>query len=128
MNRSIKIEADVVVPPRALPLEELPETGFRPMLTTEARQLLEDPRRVEARRGPSAGLASRTVFIFAPTRPRADRARAILKQAVRSGAVLRPKRCQACGGRGPIHGHHHDYLKPLDLDWLCQSCHAARHR
>lgn len=53
------------------------------------------------------------------------RARAELKRAVREGRVQR-KPCQVCGDPRSD-GHHHDYSKPLDVEWMCFKCHRAEH-
>ena len=44
---------------------------------------------------------------------------------VRSGKLVRQP-CEKCGAE-KTHGHHDDYSKPLDVRWLCSSCHAAEH-
>lgn len=56
------------------------------------------------------------------------RARSALNGAVRCGKVLRPDRCPRCGTPGMVHGHHKDYRRPLDVEWLCVQCHADNHR
>ena len=46
-------------------------------------------------------------------------------RAVRSGRLVR----QPCAcGNPQSHAHHHDYTKPLDVRWLCVTCHAQEHR
>lgn len=58
------------------------------------------------------------------------RARRTLRQAVRSRKVIKPAECERCGERTPKHllsGHHHDYSKPLLVEWLCRWCHAREH-
>ena len=58
--------------------------------------------------------------------PERMRARALLAGAIRRGEIHRPAVCSRCGVSDPkINGHHHDYAKPLDVTWLCYSCHAA---
>lgn len=53
-------------------------------------------------------------------------ARGALKEAIRKGQLTRPTECSRCGITDPkINGHHHDYTKPLDVEWLCYRCHAA---
>lgn len=53
---------------------------------------------------------------------------AILKTALSAGLLLRPDTCEKCKTRAePIHGHHHDYTKPLDVGWLCTKCHSDWH-
>lgn len=53
------------------------------------------------------------------------RARDSVKRAVKSGRLIRLP-CQTCG-EVESHAHHEDYLKPLDVEWLCHSCHELRH-
>jgi ribosomal protein S27AE len=57
-----------------------------------------------------------------------ESARRELRQAVRDGRITKPDQCSSCGSASVIHGHHHDYSRPLDVEWLCGSCHAIRHR
>lgn len=51
-----------------------------------------------------------------------------LRRAVRIGLVLRPASCSRCGMGGRIQGHHHDYTRPLEVEWLCSACHGKEHR
>lgn len=60
--------------------------------------------------------------------PDQRRARTALSNAVRDGKIEKPTACQNCGTKGRLHGHHHDYSKPLDVQWLCVDCHGAIHR
>lgn len=56
-------------------------------------------------------------------------ARKAVNAAVAIGLLTRPELCEKCGR--PYHrtlqGHHEDYTKPLEVMWLCQSCHSAQH-
>jgi hypothetical protein len=55
-------------------------------------------------------------------------ARSKLRYAVKVGKIIKPKVCQECSEPGELQGHHEDYTKPLDVDWLCRQCHMKRHR
>lgn len=55
-------------------------------------------------------------------------AHVILGNAVRDKRVDKPDTCSRCGAGGRIDGHHADYTRPLDVVWLCRSCHVAEHR
>jgi hypothetical protein len=48
--------------------------------------------------------------------------------AIKRGHIIKPSNCAACGAAdSPIHGHHEDYTKPLEVMWLCARCHGALH-
>jgi hypothetical protein len=56
------------------------------------------------------------------------KAHSILAYAVRIGFLVRPDRCQNCQKPCKPEGHHHDYNLPLDVTWLCSSCHGEETR
>lgn len=63
-------------------------------------------------------------------RPKTEKtiARAKLNAAVRDGRIARPAECQQCKKKARVTGHHHDYSRPLDVEWLCYECHGLKHR
>jgi len=73
---------------------------------------------------PRAELASRLKACRKnPTHKNANMA---VDAALRAGVMVRPSVCQGCGRSASetrLSAHHHDYLKPLDVIWLCAACH-----
>jgi hypothetical protein len=60
-----------------------------------------------------------------------DRVRHAVAAAVRSGRLIKPSKCQnghAVESPTDLHGHHRDYSKPLEVEWLCRKCHGKKHR
>lgn len=55
------------------------------------------------------------------------RARDMLNDAIRRGKITRHP-CYVCGSSINVHGHHEDYLKPLEVIWLCVRHHQERHK
>lgn len=47
-------------------------------------------------------------------------------QSLKMGRLKR-KSCQHCNSTMKTHTHHKDYSKPLDVMWLCPSCHKIEH-
>lgn len=61
--------------------------------------------------------------------PEKQKARGLLKMGILSGKVRKPKHCSICGTTTKrIEGHHKDYSKPLEVEWLCTACHADSHK
>lgn len=50
-----------------------------------------------------------------------------VKKARDVGALDTPDHCDACGASGRLHAHHEDYARPLEIEWLCASCHRTVH-
>lgn len=55
-------------------------------------------------------------------------ARLLVRDAVFSGLLSKPVVCEHCCIEKKLNAHHEDYSKPLQVLWLCVSCHFARHR
>ena len=53
-------------------------------------------------------------------------AREMTRRAIRSG-ILQKKPCGQCN-HDRSEAHHSDYVKPLEIQWLCRKCHRAIHR
>lgn len=54
------------------------------------------------------------------------KARVMARQAKRRGKLV-PSPCEICKATASIEMHHEDYSKPLDVRWLCKTCHDAIH-
>ena len=50
-----------------------------------------------------------------------------VRRAIKSGKIIKPECCSICGRKGPTVAHHHDYNKPLEVIFVCQSCHKRIH-
>ena len=48
--------------------------------------------------------------------------------AIRDGRLEKQDTCEHCGLSETIEAHHPSYLKPLEVIWLCPSCHGAEHK
>jgi general stress protein YciG len=56
----------------------------------------------------------------------------IMRKAIKSGVLVRPKICELCGVQptASLHGHHwhgYDEAHILDVQWLCIPCHNTSH-
>lgn len=54
-------------------------------------------------------------------------ARARAKYAVKTGVLVRPSACEFCKCECKPQAHHKDYSKPLEVIWICASCHRFAH-
>lgn len=56
------------------------------------------------------------------------RAKSMLHRKLKQGSIVKPSSCQDCfDSESPIEAHHPDYSKPLEVEWLCISCHRRKH-
>jgi hypothetical protein len=77
--------------------------------------------------GKAAGKRSKEKWVA--NNPIKRLASTIVRNAVRSGKLIKPKQCQSCGSKPRrLHGHHDDYAFPLVVRWLCPGCHVKWHR
>lgn len=54
-------------------------------------------------------------------------ANSAVSNAVRDGRITKPDKCSECSAPKP-QAHHPDYSKPLEVVWLCRSCHLKHHK
>lgn len=62
---------------------------------------------------------------MSPEQKRKDNARSYANVYLRRGKIQRQP-CKACGHE-KAEMHHHDYAKPLEVEWLCRPCHLQEH-
>ena len=56
------------------------------------------------------------------------KARNAANRAVRDGVLEIKTECERCQATGYLEKHHHDYDKPLEIEWLCLRCHYDEHK
>jgi hypothetical protein len=60
--------------------------------------------------------------------PERAKAYSLLALAIKRGEIRKPKKCEECEMlRVKVQGHHNDYEKPLEVIWLCHTCHMKKH-
>ena len=64
---------------------------------------------------------------WADRNPEKRAAHTILGNAIRDGRIEKGP-CEVCGTRIKVHGHHEDYAKPLEVNWLCEKHHPEHHK
>lgn len=98
----------------------------------DARRYKEDPRvkeRHERYKRTDAGKAAfrRANEKYKAENPEKCAARYAVNNAIRDGRLERGSECYFCAATEGLHGHHEDYSKPLEVVWLCTSCHSKLH-
>lgn len=63
---------------------------------------------------------------LSPIQRMKSNARSYLNEYLQRGKVKKTS-CQHCGDSN-VEAHHEDYSKPLDVIWLCRSCHLELHK
>lgn len=51
----------------------------------------------------------------------------IVQTSLRNGVIYKPSHCQDCRSGKRLDAHHDNYDNPLDIRWLCRSCHLKWH-
>ncbi len=59
--------------------------------------------------------------------PEKVKASQIVNKAIKDGKISKSKFCYDCKRKTSLSGHHLDYSRPLEVLWLCSSCHKLRH-
>lgn len=60
-----------------------------------------------------------------------QKARQTAHGAIRIGLITKPDKCSRChkpASKYKLNAHHDDYDKPLEVIWLCSSCHSIEHQ
>jgi len=53
----------------------------------------------------------------------------LVNRAIKNGALIKPSVCENCGKKDcRLEGHHEDYSMPLEVVWLCYTCHRKLHK
>jgi hypothetical protein len=86
-------------------------------LAYDRRRRRENPARIDTR-----------ILRWRKANPLAAKAHAAVLRSVKRGEIVRPNHCTDCNEKRKLHAHHHrGYERPLDVEWLCASCHRLRH-
>lgn len=72
-------------------------------------------------------LADRQNINYKEFQKKKFRAQDAARRAIKKGVISRSETCHSCGKEKKTDAHHDDYDRPLDVIFLCRSCHLALH-
>lgn len=81
---------------------------------------------VASGRRPKHSTSYATLKAWSRRNPHKKSAYNAVQFALRTGKLKRLP-CEKCGS-AKTHGHHKDYSRKLDVNWLCDGCHKKEHR
>lgn len=84
-------------------------------------------RRAKLAEKQKAGMFNATKKAYIERNPEKRKAHIAVGNAVRDGKLVKPDSCPKCGRESRIIGHHSDYSKPLEVEWMCNKCHHSLH-
>ncbi len=95
------------------------------------RRLAREPERIRAinrKKAKDSYRRRREAILKKVSRYRAEnrekiRAQSRVYSALRNGSLVRPCACSTCFSHCKPDAHHTDYAEPLEVQWLCRSCH-----
>lgn len=67
------------------------------------------------------------IYDYKKRNPEKVIARNYINGLIRIGKVMRPTSCEKCLKKVKVEAHHEDYSKPVEVMWLCKSCHTKEH-
>ena len=67
------------------------------------------------------------IIEWAIKHPKELKAKYLVNQAIKKGKIIKPKLCFICNLEKRLCGHHQNYNKPLEVIWMCFSCHKLEH-
>lgn len=70
--------------------------------------------------------SSQDIEIYRNKYPNKYNAHKIVNKAIKTKKLFKEP-CSVCGVFEKVHAHHDDYLKPLNVRWLCPACHKKWH-
>ncbi len=101
------------------------------------RQRANLPKRVKARKeyinkikktGIYSPMKKKSTKKYADKYPEKIKANQILNSNLMSEKIRKPSCCSICGKKENLQAHHSDYLKPIQVLWVCDSCHKMIHK
>lgn len=63
------------------------------------------------------------ITLWCRLNPKSRKAYDKVAHALKTGELKKPIHCSRCGVERKLLGHHDDYELPLEVKWLCYSCH-----
>lgn len=87
----------------------------------------EEQRRIYAQTDEGKLKTNKAKAEYRKRNPVKAKAHAVVARSIRSGN-LSPLPCEVCFDTHDLHAHHDDYLKPLNVRWLCSKHHSQWHR
>jgi ribosomal protein S27AE len=87
----------------------------------------EEARRIYAQTDQGKLATNKAKAEYGKRNPVKVKASAIVARAIRNGKLFSEPCCK-CGSTESMHAHHDDYLKPMNVRWMCAGCHSQWHK